>query len=103
MLNHLDEDKDFLGKYVFSDEATFHINGIVNRHSVSIWGCESHSVIATHHYKSENECLLCTESSKDLWTIFLRQESSDWDLASTHTKAVPYISAAAGHHNSILF
>jgi hypothetical protein len=28
-------------KFIFSDEATFHINGKVNRHNVRVWGTEN--------------------------------------------------------------
>jgi hypothetical protein len=31
----------FLEKLQFSDEATFHVSGAVNRHSVRIWGSEN--------------------------------------------------------------
>jgi hypothetical protein len=34
----IDEDNDYLKHVVFSDEATFHICGKVNRHNVHIWG-----------------------------------------------------------------
>jgi hypothetical protein len=31
-------DDHFLEKVQFSDEATFHVSGAVNRHNVGIWG-----------------------------------------------------------------
>ncbi|KAJ8884769.1 hypothetical protein PR048_010965 [Dryococelus australis] len=36
-LEHLEEDKDFLSKVTFSDEANFYVNGEVNRESVRYW------------------------------------------------------------------
>jgi hypothetical protein len=38
MLEKLDEDKEFQRKIMFSDEATFHVSGKVNKQNVSIWG-----------------------------------------------------------------
>jgi hypothetical protein len=32
------EDEDFAAKLIFSDEATFHLSGEVNRHNVRLWG-----------------------------------------------------------------
>ena len=34
------QDENFLSRLIFSDEATFHISGQVNRHNVRIWGLE---------------------------------------------------------------
>ncbi|PNF32477.1 hypothetical protein B7P43_G03884 [Cryptotermes secundus] len=35
------EDDGFLERLVFSDEATFHLSGIVNQHNVRIWGTQN--------------------------------------------------------------
>jgi hypothetical protein len=40
-LNRLKEDNLFLDKIVFSDEATFHLSGKVNRHNLIIWGSQN--------------------------------------------------------------
>lgn len=40
MLNQMAENESFLNEVVFSDEATFHISGCVNRHNVRIWGAQ---------------------------------------------------------------
>jgi hypothetical protein len=34
-------DDDFLRRLVFSDEATFHLSGKVNRHNFRVWGMEN--------------------------------------------------------------
>jgi hypothetical protein len=47
MLEFLEND-DFGDRIVFSDEATFHINGRVNRHNVRIWGSEHPRQIIEH-------------------------------------------------------
>ena len=41
MLARMDDDNDFLHRVCFSDEATFHVSGILNRHNVRIWGSEN--------------------------------------------------------------
>jgi len=38
MLNAIDEDESFLQRICFSDEATFYVNGCVNRYNCRIWG-----------------------------------------------------------------
>ncbi|GBM65110.1 NF-X1-type zinc finger protein NFXL1 [Araneus ventricosus] len=46
MLQKIEEDENFLQHVMFSDEATFHISGIVNRHNTRIWGLENfHAVL----------------------------------------------------------
>ena len=40
ILSRIDEDNDYLKHVVFSDEATFHTCGKVNRHNVRIWRSE---------------------------------------------------------------
>ena len=41
MLENVAEDDSYLNNISFSDEATFHVSGIVNRHNVRIWGIEN--------------------------------------------------------------
>jgi hypothetical protein len=79
MLNHLDEDEDFLGKFVFSDEATFHISGLVNRHNVWTWGSEPPRVIVTHQHNSPKLNVFCVPSVPKIYGIFLRRENCDWN------------------------
>ena len=40
MLHRISEDKEFLKRICFSDEATFHVFGKLNKHNVRIWGSE---------------------------------------------------------------
>jgi hypothetical protein len=46
MLERIDASPDFLHQVCFLDEATFHVNGIVNRYNCRIWG-------------SQNPCVTC--------------------------------------------
>jgi len=41
ILRRIDEDNDYLMRVCFSDEATFHDSGVVNRPNVHIWGSEN--------------------------------------------------------------
>ncbi|KFM73496.1 hypothetical protein X975_18609, partial [Stegodyphus mimosarum] len=40
MLRRIEDDAEFLKRIMFSDEASFHLSGIVKRHNVRIWGSE---------------------------------------------------------------
>jgi hypothetical protein len=48
MLQKCDEELEFLNSILFSDEATFHINGSVNRHNCQIWGSENPHIVKEH-------------------------------------------------------
>ena len=37
----IDDDNDYLKCVVFSDEASFHISGKINKHNVRIWGSQN--------------------------------------------------------------
>ncbi|KFM67649.1 hypothetical protein X975_03945, partial [Stegodyphus mimosarum] len=41
MLRRIEDDAEFLKRIMFSDEAYFHVFGIVNRHNMRIWGSEN--------------------------------------------------------------
>ena len=41
ILQRIDDDNDYLNSVVFSDEATFHVSGKVNKHNIQIWGSEN--------------------------------------------------------------
>ena len=43
-----DEDENFIRRICFSDEATFYVNGCVNRHNCCIWGTQQPNEI--HEY-----------------------------------------------------
>ena len=40
MLHHLDADEHFLKQILFSDEATFHVSEMVNKHNIRFWSSE---------------------------------------------------------------
>ena len=41
MLRRLDSDPGFLKRVCFSDESTFHVSGLINRHNSRIWGSQN--------------------------------------------------------------
>ena len=41
MLHRLDSDPGFLKRVCFSDESTFHVSGLINRHNSTIWGLQN--------------------------------------------------------------
>ena len=41
MLHRLDSDPGFLKRVFFSDESTFHVSGLINRHNSRIWGSQN--------------------------------------------------------------
>ena len=41
MMDRLDLDPGFLKRACFSDESTFHVSGLLNRHNLRIWGSEN--------------------------------------------------------------
>lgn len=48
MLQRIDDDNNYLKRLCFSDEATFHTSGKVNRHNVRIWGSENPHYVVEH-------------------------------------------------------
>jgi hypothetical protein len=48
ILERINQNQDFLSRVMFSDEATFHLSGKVNRHSVRIWVPENPHVVHEH-------------------------------------------------------
>jgi hypothetical protein len=66
MLQHL-EKYGFSEKLIFSDEATFHLHGKVNRHNVRIWGTENpHSTIG-HIRNSPKLNVFCAMSKEKVY------------------------------------
>ena len=41
LLTNVEQDPAYLNRIFFTDEATFHISGVVNRHNSRIWGAEN--------------------------------------------------------------
>jgi hypothetical protein len=61
---------------VFSDEASFHLSGKVNRHNVRIWGTENPRATVQHIRDSLNVNVFCAISSRKVYGLFFFTEKS---------------------------
>ena len=59
ILERIDADNDYLQYVAFSDEATFHVSGKVNRHNVRIWGSENPHAVIEHQRDSDKVNVWC--------------------------------------------
>ena len=48
ILDRIDTNPYFPDNVLFSDKATFHLSGVVNRHNVRLWGSENPHVYREH-------------------------------------------------------
>ena len=64
------EDDGFDDRLVFSDEATFHVNGKVNKHNTRIWGTENPHEILEHQLDSLKVTMFCAVSKKTVYGPF---------------------------------
>ncbi|XP_036366705.1 uncharacterized protein LOC118766939 [Octopus sinensis] len=62
MLREIDDDNRYLNRILFSDEATFHINGCVNQHNSRIWGGQ---------YLNEVFQYICDSPKVNVWSGLL--------------------------------
>ena len=92
LLEKTEEDKNFLKKIIFSDESTFRLDGIVNRHNCRIWGRRKarRNISALPSFKSPSQCLDGNFKPKDTWSLFLWRKRY-WRKLSSHvaTKLSP--------------
>jgi hypothetical protein len=56
-----------LSKILFSDEATFHVHGKVNRHNVRVWGPEQPWRVTEHERDSPKENMFCVMSKTKIY------------------------------------
>ncbi|GBN43880.1 hypothetical protein AVEN_235910-1 [Araneus ventricosus] len=59
ILNRIDVENVYLNRICFSDESTFHVSGMVNRHNVRIWGSENSHVSAKLQRDSPKDNVWC--------------------------------------------
>jgi len=67
-------DDHVLEKAQFSDEATFHVNGAVNRRNVRIWGSEHPHACVEHQRDSPKVNVFCAISSQKVYGPFFFAE-----------------------------
>jgi hypothetical protein len=63
-------DDHFLEKAQFSDKATFHVSGVVNRRNVRIWGSEDSHVYVQHQRDFPKVYVLCAISGQKVYGQF---------------------------------
>uniref|UniRef100_A0A1B6EKB9 DUF4817 domain-containing protein n=1 Tax=Cuerna arida TaxID=1464854 RepID=A0A1B6EKB9_9HEMI len=59
ILNRIDDSEDFLNNVMFTDESTFHVNGVVNRHNCRIWGSQKPQEIVQYQRDSPKVNVWC--------------------------------------------
>jgi hypothetical protein len=72
----------FLGKVQFSDEATFHVSGAVNRRNARIWGSESPHAYVEHQRDSPKVNVFCEVSIQKVYGPFFFAEETDTGMTS---------------------
>lgn len=70
------DDRDLVSRIVFSDEATFHLSGKVNRHNVRIWGTEQPHQIVQHERDSPKVNVFCAISRNKVYGPFFFAENT---------------------------
>ncbi|PSN35722.1 hypothetical protein C0J52_26813, partial [Blattella germanica] len=68
--NAIDSDNTFAERIVFSDEATFHVSGKVNKHNVRIWGLQNPHKHIEHVRDSPKVNVFCAISHSSVYGPF---------------------------------
>jgi hypothetical protein len=71
-----EEDDDIVNRLIFSDEATFHTNGKVNRHDCRIWGTQKPQEIIEYERDSPTVNVFCALSLRILYGPFFFAEGT---------------------------
>jgi hypothetical protein len=91
MLNRFEEeDYLFLDKIFFSDEATFHLSGKVNRHNLIIWGSQNLHQVVEHVRDSPKVNVFCAASRTQVYApLFFRRGYRYGSRVSRYAGALP--------------
>jgi hypothetical protein len=76
MLRKSATDPDFLRTVLFSDEATFYLDGSVNRHNLRIWGSANPRAIVQHQRESPRLNVWCAVSADTVIGPFFFAETT---------------------------
>lgn len=79
VLNQIRENESFLHDVFFSDEATFHMNGCVNRHNVRIWGNQHPHEIFEKERDSPKVNVWCCLSKEQVIGPFFSRTKYQWN------------------------
>ena len=74
LIEKIDNDNRFLSNLIFSDEATFHMSGRVNRHNCRIWGEENPHELYQHERDSPKVNVWCALGKNRLYGPFFFDE-----------------------------
>ena len=74
LIDKIDNGNRFLSNLIFSDEATFHISGRVNRHNCRIWGEENPHELYEHERDSPKVTVWCAMARNRLYGPFFFDE-----------------------------
>ena len=74
LIQNIDNDNRFLENIIFSDEATFHISGRVNRHNCRIWGDENPHELYEHERDSSKVSVWCGMAKNQIYGPFFFDE-----------------------------
>ncbi|XP_066996029.2 uncharacterized protein [Anabrus simplex] len=72
----IEEDDGFLDRVVFSDEATFHVSGKVNKQNVHIWGATKPHCYVEHVRDSPKVNVFCAVSNTKVYGPFFFNEQT---------------------------
>jgi hypothetical protein len=71
-----DSDKNLMDRLVFSDEATLHLSGKVNRHNIRIWRSEDPHETVQHERDSPKVNVFCAMSKGKIYGPFFFAEAT---------------------------
>ena len=76
LIENIDSDNHFLSNLIFSDEATFHISGRVNRHNCRIWGEENPHELYEHERDSPKVTVCCALANDHIYGPYFFDEKT---------------------------
>ena len=91
---------DLLSKIIFSDEATFHLNGKVNRHNVRIWGTQNPHATLEIERNSPKVNVFCAVTERSVYGPFFFEGPSitgQTYLEMLQTWLLPRLQAGEGN------
>ncbi|GBN56080.1 hypothetical protein AVEN_168128-1 [Araneus ventricosus] len=80
-----EDDDDLAGILIFSDEATFHLSGEVNRHNVRVWGTELPHIIVEQERDSTKANVFAISETKLHGPFFFLEQA---DRAPPHWRTI---------------
>jgi hypothetical protein len=76
VLLKVEADENYLRRWIFSDEAMFHVSGRLNRHNYRIWGSENPHAIREIERDSAKVKIWCSLSCSDVLGPFFFAEQT---------------------------